>query len=306
MRSCRLLWVVIVLVVLVTAGCSTPEPVELVPTQERPVPIQVGIAGSVVMGTGQVVLSQPADLSFPIAGQVIEISVKEGDRVQAGQVLARLDPTILDAALAQAEAQLEVYQADLAKVQAGASEQEIREAESLVESAKHNTALQELRRAAELSAAQARLDYLRSLPLPEDLELAQAQVREAETVVAKAQAERDLSTLVAPIAGEVTMVLVETYEYVNPGKVIIQLGDTSNLSVEILDMSEYDATRIAVGNKATVLFESLSKIEVPGVVLSIVQSDGTLGTFTVTITIEDPPAGIRPGMTAYVDIDISE
>ncbi|MBN1312799.1 MAG: HlyD family efflux transporter periplasmic adaptor subunit [Anaerolineae bacterium] len=306
MQRSRWLWMVMALVSLMVVGCSVPEPTEMLPgTSGTSDFAQFQFAGSVVAGTGKVALAQPADLSFAAAGQVIELTVEEGDIVEAGQVLARLDTTVMDAALAHAEAELAVLQADLAKVQAGASDEQIREAEHLVDSAASNMSLSLAQRNAETAAAQARLDYLLALPLAEDLALAQAEVQEALAAVEVAQAERAQATMVAPIAGEVTKLFIDPYEYVKIGDAVMQIGDTSHLNIEVIDLSEFDIARIAVGDEATVMFEALSAVEVPGTVTAIIQSDAILAAFTVIVEMAAIPEGIRPGMSAYVDIDIS-
>lgn len=307
MQRSRWLWMVWALGPLMLVGCSTPEPTEMLPLTPGASDLaQFQFAGSIVAGTGKVVLAQPADLSFATAGQVIELTVEEGDIVEAGQVLARLDTTVMDAALAHAESELAVSQADLATVQAGASEEQIREAEHLVDSAANNASLSLAQRDAETAAAQARLDFLLALPQAEDLALAQAEVQEAQAAVAVAQSELEQSVMVAPVAGEVTMLFIDQYEYVKIGEAVIQIGDTSHLNIEVADMSEFDVARVAVGDEATVMFEALSDVEVPGRVTGIIQSDAILAVFTVTVEMADVPEGIRPGMTAYVDIDISE
>jgi len=66
-----------------------------------------------VTGTGNLVPAQQANVSFKVTGTLTEIDVKVGDHVTAGQVLARIDPTPQQSALASAQANLAVAQANL-------------------------------------------------------------------------------------------------------------------------------------------------------------------------------------------------
>ena len=69
---------------------------------------------------GKLVPARSASLSLPLSGRVAEILVKEGDTVQAGQVLLHLEDARQRAAVAQAEAALAGAQARLAQLKAGA------------------------------------------------------------------------------------------------------------------------------------------------------------------------------------------
>jgi multidrug efflux pump subunit AcrA (membrane-fusion protein) len=77
-----------------------------------------GTVTSVVSGTGSLVPAGRMNVNFKVAGTLTEVDVKVGDRVTTGQVLARLDPSTQQAALAQAQASLASAQANL---QAGQS-----------------------------------------------------------------------------------------------------------------------------------------------------------------------------------------
>ena len=70
-----------------------------------------------VTGTGNLVPMQQANVSFKVSGTLTEIDVKVGDHVTAGQVLARIDPTQEQNALASAQANLAIAQANLQSAQ---------------------------------------------------------------------------------------------------------------------------------------------------------------------------------------------
>lgn len=120
--------------------------------------------GILISGNIEVV---DAELSFKINGRVVERTVDEGDLVEAGKVVARLDNTELTQEVARREAEVALAEAFLAELQAGARPQELGEAEAAVQ------------------LAQARLDELLAGSRPQEIAVAQADVASA-----KAEAER--------------------------------------------------------------------------------------------------------------------
>ena len=87
---------------------------------------------------------QDADLSFEISGQVIDVEANEGDLVETGQVLVRLDSTNQEKAVAQAEAGVTQAKAALVSAQArldqartGPTDEAIKQAEAAVDTAKN-------------------------------------------------------------------------------------------------------------------------------------------------------------------------
>jgi multidrug resistance efflux pump len=98
-----------------------------------------------------------------IGGRVLEVLVAEGDAVQAGQVLLRLDPAEAEAKLAAARAQLAQAQAVVDKLTAGATPEQLRQAEAAAEAARQQyLAAQRGARAQELAAAAAATEAARA------------------------------------------------------------------------------------------------------------------------------------------------
>jgi multidrug resistance efflux pump len=138
-------------------------------------------------------------LAFKSGGRLAEVAVKEGETVQAGQVLLRLDDASLQAALAQAEAALTRAQAQLAQTQAGAREAQVAQAEAGVARAaaalaqakagptKEQIAVAEAR----VRTLQAQLAAAQAGTRPEAIEASSATVQQAEAAVRVAQANYD-------------------------------------------------------------------------------------------------------------------
>lgn len=130
----------------------------------------VGSLSASATASGQVEAQQQASLSLQTAGQVTEVSVQIGDIVQAGQVLVQLDTTELERAVANAEQNLVIQQANLTDLQAPPSATDLAAAQAAVVSAQSN------------------LDDLLDGPSEEEIAAAQADVQAANADIASASA----------------------------------------------------------------------------------------------------------------------
>lgn len=122
----------------------------------------VTTTGSRVVADAKVVPVRSADLSMSAGGIVLELSAQEGDTVEEGQLLIKLDDAQQRVGVAQAQANLERAQANLEQLQAGARKQEIAQAE------------------AGLAAAQAAYDRLANAASPGNIAAARAAVAQAQ------------------------------------------------------------------------------------------------------------------------------
>jgi HlyD family secretion protein len=141
-----------------------------------------------VSGSGQIAPAQQIDLNFGTTGTVAEVIAKEGQQVDKGAVLARIDTADLDQQILQSEATLKSAQAALADLQDGPEETDVRSAQAQLDAAQAqlNQQLKGDARAsdvvsarAQLASAQADLDALRN-PDSTDISAAQAKVDQAQ------------------------------------------------------------------------------------------------------------------------------
>ena len=141
------------------------------PTQEREeMTVEKGTLLAVVNATGMVMPEKQTTLAFPGAGRVAEIAVQQGDLVQGGQILARLETTDLEFAIDQAELALVTAQTQLLRLQSPPSEYDIATAEAALESAR------------------ASYDKLRAGPSQAEIKVARANLDQAEASLEQAQA----------------------------------------------------------------------------------------------------------------------
>lgn len=92
---------------------------------------ELGLEAQPVQGTAGsgFIEAEEVTISSEVGGRIEDITADEGDEVQEGQVLVRLDTALLEAQIKQAEAAVEVAKAGLAQVEAGVREEEIHRAE---------------------------------------------------------------------------------------------------------------------------------------------------------------------------------
>lgn len=156
-------------------------------------------ASDEIVADGKVVPVRSAALSLSTGGIVADVPVTEGERVEAGQVLVRLEAAQQEAAVAQAEAGLRSAQARLEELKAGPREQEIAAARAAVEAAQAQLArLMEGARPQEIAAAEAglaaalaALQKVEEGPDEGQIISAQAEMASAEATLKQAQAAYD-------------------------------------------------------------------------------------------------------------------
>jgi HlyD family secretion protein len=177
---------------LLTA-CAQPGAANNANTQ-RTATLANGALTATVNATGNIEPESEVRLNFQQAGTVAEVLFEEGATVKQGDVIARLDTTDLELALAQAQAQLD--NAKGALITAQNSVQNARAAE-IIAGANYSRTVSGVRPAdvtaakAALDAAQANLDKLLAGPTATDLAQAEAQLRNSEAALKQAQGAYD-------------------------------------------------------------------------------------------------------------------
>jgi len=222
------------------------------------------------------------NLAFEVGGRVVSVAVKEGDRVEANQVLAVLDTTLESALRSTRSKEAEAAEAQVALVQAGSRPEETRAVRAELQAFKVSEAQLErtLQREQELLAksvttqvmveeAQSRLDAARAQrrALEERLKAFERGARREEvaSVQAHAAAVKEaveleeqrilLHELRAPIAGTVLEVHAELGEVLGIGAPMLTLGDTQHPYAEVF-VPQGELAGIKVGGGAAVFIDT--------------------------------------------------
>jgi multidrug efflux pump subunit AcrA (membrane-fusion protein) len=161
---------------------------------------------------------------------------------------------------------------------------------------------------AEQAAAEAYVNLLLAGPRPESISVSEAQMLQAQAALNAAKANRDKAILLAPFDGVISDVSIQANEWANPGQQIALMASSGDLLVETTDLNEIDVARVREGDTVTVTFDALPGVTVSGKVLNIASrsSEGAGVNYTVRISLDEIPEALRWGMTAFVDIHISE
>jgi HlyD family secretion protein len=300
-------------------------------------PVESGIAGS---GT---VEATAADLGVPMGGRVAEVDVREGDRVSAGQVLARLETLEIEARLAQAEAQVAAARARLLELERGSRPEERAQAQAAVAAARtrRDDAERALVRTRTLleggAVSQEQLDQaeaglaiavaqhdqaVEQLQLVtrgarvEQLAAQEAQVRLAEATVMQVRAALESALVRAPFAGIVTLRHRQPGEIVAAGSPIVTVMDPHSRWVRIYVRGD-EIGRVSLDQPAVILSDSHPDSVFHGRVNFVAaQAEFTPRNvqtaaervklvYAVKVAIEgDPGLALKPGVAADVRLEI--
>ena len=216
-----------------------------------------------------------SNLSFKVSGTINSLRVNVGDKVKAGQIIARLDSENFRLQAQEAEASL--TQAEAQARNAAVNYDRIR---SLYEN--DNASLNDL-------------DGARAQD-----ESAQAAVKSVEKRLEQARLQLEYATLKAPIDGAIAEIMIEVNENVQAGKTIALLTSESDFEVEV-SMPEVLISNINVGDKATVTFDAIPDKTFPATISEVgVSAVGTATTFPVTVILDSTDPNIRAGMATQV------
>jgi HlyD family secretion protein len=275
-------------------------------------------------------------LSPKVGGQVIALNAREGDRVAAAQVLARLDHTALDLQMEQAQAEVRLAEAQFSLLVKGARPEDIQQAREAVVQADENlrlaredadrtrqlyatgSATQKQRDDAEarLVVAQAQangagqaLKKLQNLARPEELQAAEARVDQARIAVRLLENTIQDTEVVSPMNGVVLQRLVETGENVSPGMSMFVVADLSRVELKVY-VTEPDLSRITLGQEVTVRIDGPPPSEFPGMITFIAEEaeftpkniqtrdERVKLVFGVKVAVDNPLGILKPGMPA--------
>jgi HlyD family secretion protein len=257
-----------------------------------------------VAATGKINPEFKVLITPEVTGEIVELPVKEGDRVKKGQLLIRIkgdqyqaQKQRLEASLQSAEASLKMREAELDRVESEYNRVKELHAKGLSSDSEYETVKSNyLTAKASYEAAQA--NVLQS----------KAQLREVLETLYK-------TTIVSPMDGVVTQLNVELGERVlgsgfSQGTNIMTVSDLNNIEA-VVDVDENDVVLVSVGDTATIKVDAFKDKEFKGIVSEIGNSAKTTGlgtqqevvNFEVKIKIIDSDNNLRPGMSCNADIE---
>lgn len=284
---------------------------------------EIRLPPTIAAGNGRLEAAR-IGIASKVAGRVLELMVDEGDLVEAGQPLARLDTAGLEADLRKAEAEAQRANRGLAEIEA-----QIRDAE-----ASARLAQQELARATALqkggNAAQSLVDQRRAARQSAEAALAAAQARLSETEAARASAEASVArikvdlgdaVLRAPKTGRIQYRLTEPGEVVAAGASVLTLLDVTDVYMSVF-LPTAQAGQVNPGAEAILVLDARPDLALPAKVTFVsptaqftpksveTRSERDKLMFRIKVAIEPAllarhGADVRTGLpgTAYIKLD---
>jgi HlyD family secretion protein len=266
-----------------------------------------------VSATGKIQPEVEVKISSEVSGEIIELPIKEGQQVQKGDLLVRVNPDLIQSAVSRSQATYQNIRAGLEQAEAG-----LKEATASYERSK------QLFEKGIISKA----DWDKAISTYEiakaNRQSAYYNVQSAGASVSEALDNLNRTTIYAPVSGTISKLDAELGERVvgtqqMAGTEILRVANLKNMEVEI-DVNENDIVKVQIGDSTIVEVDAYLKKEFKGIVTQIANSAGEALTadqvtnFKVKVRIleesykdllegkDESYSPFRPGMTATVDI----
>lgn len=285
-----------------------------------------------VIASGRLRAIRQSDLGAEVAGIVDTVMAVEGDRVHRGQVLITLREADAQRQSEQARLALDTARRTLEQVKRGSLPEEISRAQSDLERQKSARELAEKdfersstlqqkgvlakseadryrstldqARAAEQSAFQS-LQILMRQPLIEDLQVAEARVREAEASVRLWDEQLQKRTILSPADGLIVKRQVEPGQSVVPGNLLLTLALMDRMEIYV-ETDENNLRKLRVGQKALVVAPAYQDQSLKATLTQIgPEIDNKRGVIGLRLLPESLPAWVQPDMTMDANIEVA-
>ena len=282
-------------------------------------------------------------VSFKVQGRIIDLHVEEGQWVEQGALLARLDDADYRQKVRIDEANVNVHESNLALTLAGTREQEVKASQQTMLDAqadlqqkkldydraqnlfsKEEISAQDRDRAdtalkraeAIFQAAQQRYKQAVEGSRKEDIAIARANLAEANANVGLSRVNLSYTILRAPSAGVITVRQAEVGEVVVPGTPVVTLADLDHMWLRAY-IAETDLGRIRWGQEATITTDTYPGKQYRGRVSFISSSaeftpksvqtykERVTLVYRIKIDVENPNHELKPGMPADAHVELA-
>ncbi len=259
-----------------------------------------------VSATGKIQPEVEVKIFSEVAGEIIQLPLREGDPVKKGDLLASIRPD-------NYRFQFEQSQADLASSRATAAQSKVR-LDQAKQDLQRNEELyaQQLISDSDITAARSQFQQAQA-----SYESAEANIRRVQGLVNLANDNLRKTTIYAPIDGTISSRSTELGERVEAtgqfsGTEMKRVADLANMEVRV-NINENDIVNVKVGDKARIAIDAFPGRKFAGEVKEIGSAAKTTGqntldevtNFQVKIRILDRSISLRPGMSASVDVETS-
>ncbi|NIP72157.1 MAG: efflux RND transporter periplasmic adaptor subunit [Gammaproteobacteria bacterium] len=248
-----------------------------------------------VTTTGVLEPVNQVEVGTEISGTVETVEADFNDRVQVGQVLARLDTDQLEARLRQSQAALALAKAA------------VNEAEATVLETRNR-----LRRARELEkkglCSQEECDAAQAAYARARASLARAQVLQAQAQVDAERTTLDKAVIRSPIDGIVLQRQIEPGQTVAASLLFTLAESLAQMELHVA-VDEADVGQVREGQQATFTVDAYPERTYPAVITEVRYAPQTIErvvTYGTVLSVDNADLSLRPGMTATADIIVNE
>lgn len=280
--------------------------------------------------------AQEVNIGFKISGRIASLPVQEGDWVEKGAIVGKLDDKDFRHRLELAQASLRTAEARLERLLAGSRPEEIREAEAALHQAQYDVTNRKNQyermkalfergvipketldnvetgykmAVAQLQRVEERYKLVKEGPRKEDIEEARAQVEQAKASLRLSEVQLKDTILHSPISGIVLVKSAEVGEVVNPGTTVMTLADIRNVWLKAY-IPETELSRVKWGQEVIVTTDLKPQKEYKGRISFIssqaeftpkqIQTEKERVTlvYRIKIDIPNPDRELKPGMPA--------
>jgi HlyD family secretion protein len=266
---------------------------------------------SAVTASGWIRPNRKVDVQADIMGRITELAVDEGQRVQKGQLLLRIDPTQYEAAVARARAAVSEAQARESQTRA-----------NLVQAERTYQRLKEMSSNPNLvSRQQLEESETQALVQKELMQAAQFGVVQMREALNEALEQLNKTVIRAPMTGVITRLNVEEGETAiigtmnNAGSLLLTVADLSVMEA-VVRVDETDIPDIQLGDSTTIEIDAFQRQKFKGRVTEISHSSirppesaaasgatgGQAVDYEVVITLDNPPLTLRSDLSATAEI----
>lgn len=297
----KLLWVLLVVLALAAFGGFAysrrgPRPTEVQTAKVGREDLQAKVSAN-----GRIQAQKKVDISATIAGQITHLAVEEGDRVKKGQFLLQIDAVNPRAAARSNEYSMQALR------------EEVESARTTLAQARTDLRRTEANYKAGIIPA-ADLDRARTAVRTSEaaVQMAERRVSQAAATLEGARDTLAKTTLRSPMDGVVTARRIEEGEVAvigiqnSPGTVLLTISDMSVVEAE-LEVDETSIPSVRLGQEARVRLDAYPNQTFRGVVTEVGSSPLVAAAtqaikFKVKVRLDNPPEGIKPGLSARADI----
>jgi HlyD family secretion protein len=279
-------------------------------------------------------------ISSKTSGQLKQLYFNEGDRIKRGDLLVEIDHDMLDIQLRQAEAGVDLANAQLKLLRSGARREDIKQSEELVKQAKINLDLAklDLDRSEELykqdaateklledskaryeltvaqyNSAKENLAKVRTIIRPEEIESAQANLKRSVSAVDLLKKSIEDCKVYSPVDGFVSKKFVEAGENVAPSTSLLRISNLETVNL-VIYVAETELSKVKLGQNAEITIDAFKDKTYTGRIIFIspeaeftpkniqTPEERTKLVFAIKIEIPNPQFELKPGLPADAKI----